>query len=326
MTIDPWLPRGFSPSAGLVLQRCAVADDGWQIYDTLASGRLLVVHGALAKRWIADQLLSTGQLPTFEFGSSRFAYVIGGRGYRLEPVESAETPEDFSECQAFVAAISRTRETGVDAGLHDALYVERLSRLFPCYSPAPKTDDAIVAGYWISGGVKLSLTSTRRMRSLAPWLSKDQLSSLVSIVSPLLPETDLDSDEAAVIAAPGVSARDSDEAFPVREFSLPGRPALEAFFNEHVIDLIRNEERYKALGISFPGAVLLHGPPGCGKTFAVEKLVDYLDWPCFSIDSGSIGSPYIHETEKRLRDFRAGVKSVARHCRHRRDRCFPGGA
>src|SRR3546814_20581554 len=96
---------------------------------------------------------------------------------------------------------------------------------------------------------------------------------------------------------------------PLGEFSLPGRPNLEAFFNEHVIDLIRNEERYKALGITFPGAVLLHGPPGCGKTFAVEKLVEHLDWPFFSIDSGSIGSPFIHETGKKNSEaFEQAVK------------------
>ena len=46
--------------------------------------------------------------------------------------------------------------------------------------------------------------------------------------------------------------------------------------------------------------LLLMGPPGCGKTYAVEKLVDYLEWPCFYIDSGSIGSPYIHETSKKI--------------------------
>src|SRR3546814_1582509 len=96
---------------------------------------------------------------------------------------------------------------------------------------------------------------------------------------------------------------------PFGECSLPVRPNLEVFFNEHVIDLIRNEERYKALGITFPGAVLLHGPPGCCKTFAVEKLVEHLDWPFFSIDSGSIGSPFIHETGKKIAEaFEQAVK------------------
>ena len=54
------------------------------------------------------------------------------------------------------------------------------------------------------------------------------------------------------------------------------------------------------MGIEFPTAVVLHGPPGCGKTFAAEKLVEFLGWPCYSIDSGSIGSSYIHATSKKI--------------------------
>ena len=59
-------------------------------------------------------------------------------------------------------------------------------------------------------------------------------------------------------------------------------------------------DSYKALGIDFPAAVVLHGPPGCGKTFAVERLVDFLGWPSFQIDASSVASPYIHETSKKV--------------------------
>jgi SpoVK/Ycf46/Vps4 family AAA+-type ATPase len=75
---------------------------------------------------------------------------------------------------------------------------------------------------------------------------------------------------------------------------------LEDFFNEHVVDIILHKERYKALGVGFPSAVVLHGPPGCGKTFAVEQLVEYLGWPSFQIDASSVASPYIHETSKKV--------------------------
>jgi SpoVK/Ycf46/Vps4 family AAA+-type ATPase len=36
------------------------------------------------------------------------------------------------------------------------------------------------------------------------------------------------------------------------------------------------------------------------KTFAVERLVEFIDWPSYSIDSKSVGSPYIHETSKKI--------------------------
>ena len=53
-------------------------------------------------------------------------------------------------------------------------------------------------------------------------------------------------------------------------------------------------EIYSKVGITFPGAFVLHGPPGCGKTFAVERLAEYLNWPVFNIESASVASPYIH--------------------------------
>ena len=95
------------------------------------------------------------------------------------------------------------------------------------------------------------------------------------------------------------------------EFKLPGRPELAAFFNEHVVDIVRNPDRYKALGIGFPSAVVLCGPPGCGKTFAVERLVEYLAWPSFEIDASSVASPYIHETSKKVAEvFDKAVKNA----------------
>jgi cell division protease FtsH len=81
---------------------------------------------------------------------------------------------------------------------------------------------------------------------------------------------------------------------------LPGRTMLEAFFNDHVVDVIQNRERYRALGIGNPSAIILEGPSGCGKTFAVNKLVEFLGWRLFAIDASSIGSPYIHETSRKV--------------------------
>jgi Cdc6-like AAA superfamily ATPase len=302
MAIDPWLPRGISPKAGMVLQRCLLADDRWQIYDTSNNGRVLVAEAGLADQWLADGVLTGTEVNGFAYGSQRLVLLLGGRNYRLEPVDEAKTPDDFTDCQAFVAAVAETRKLLPDAGFHDAIYVERLSRVLPCYSPAPKTDDATLVGFWITGGVNVSILSTRRMRSLAPWLKARQLNQLAVALNLSEPETETAEEGTSEGAKPRrqVSKSVAASEQPLGKFSLPGRPILEAFFNEHIIDLILNEERYKALGITFPGAVLLYGPPGCGKTFAVEKLVEHLDWPFFSIDSGSIGSPFIHETGKKI--------------------------
>jgi SpoVK/Ycf46/Vps4 family AAA+-type ATPase len=100
--------------------------------------------------------------------------------------------------------------------------------------------------------------------------------------------------------AKGPSPESEPQKPSTQRFELPGRPDLAEFINEHIIDIVRNRDRYKALGIEGPSALVLHGPPGCGKTFAVERLVDFLGWPSFEIDASSVASPYIHETSKKV--------------------------
>ena len=139
--------------------------------------------------------------------------------------------------------------------------------------------------------------SDRRVRQLLSWLSEAQISEIIK-----------QSGLAGRILESGSPA---DTVPVVKIFTLSGRPALEQFFKEHVIDLIEHADRYRALGIEFPSATILHGPPGCGKTFAVEQLIDYLGWPSFSIDASSIGSPYIHETSRKVAEvFDKAIKEA----------------
>jgi SpoVK/Ycf46/Vps4 family AAA+-type ATPase len=139
----------------------------------------------------------------------------------------------------------------------------------------------------------------RRLGPLVGWLGTHNLRQVIDAAGlPIAKES-----QQVAPAAPGSEAA-------TRLFQLAGRPMLEAFFREHVIDIVENAERYRALGIDFPSAIVLHGPPGCGKTFAVERLVEYLGWPSFSIDASSIASPYIHETSRKVAGvFEEAMKS-----------------
>ena len=96
-----------------------------------------------------------------------------------------------------------------------------------------------------------------------------------------------------------------------RRFTLVGRPELEQFFNENIIDIVIHQRQYEKMGISFPGATILFGPPGCGKTFAVDRLVEYLGWQRFDIDSSSIASSYIHDTSKKISEvFNSAINAA----------------
>jgi hypothetical protein len=83
-------------------------------------------------------------------------------------------------------------------------------------------------------------------------------------------------------------------------FKLPGRRELQKFFNDHIVEIILSPDKYKKLGIDFPAATILHGPPGCGKTYAVDRLVEFIEWPVNHINSSSVASPYIHDTSRKI--------------------------
>jgi SpoVK/Ycf46/Vps4 family AAA+-type ATPase len=157
--------------------------------------------------------------------------------------------------------------------------------------------DDVVLGTWLTGGLQVSVHSSRRVRQLLNWLGAGQISEVV--------------EQSGLKGSVSEANSASRDALAPKSFALAGRPALEQFFKEHVIDLIEHSDQYRALGIEFPSATILHGPPGCGKTFAVERLIDYLGWPSFSIDASSIGSPYIHETSRKVAEvFDKAIKEA----------------
>lgn len=85
-----------------------------------------------------------------------------------------------------------------------------------------------------------------------------------------------------------------------KKFELLGRTELNAFFNDSIIDVIENSDVYSKFGIGFPEPFILEGPPGCGKTYAVARLEEYLDIPTYHITSSAVGSSFVHETAKKI--------------------------
>jgi hypothetical protein len=300
MTLDAWLPAGFALPDGMLARRPLEEGDGWQIWEVDGDGRALVVQPSLANRWVSDGLLEQGgALREFNFGNQVLHCLASGPGHQLTSLEHGISPQNKSEAIAFAVALRESRQACATASFHDAIYVERLSRLLPTYTLSPPVTDDLLLGTWLTGGVPVSTNTMRRLGPLVGWLGAHNLRQVIDAAGLPIPKQ-------SPQAAP--PAEDSDSA--ARPFELAGRPMLEAFFREHVIDIVENAERYRALGIDFPSAIVLHGPPGCGKTFAVERLVEHLGWPSFSIDASSVASPYIHETSRKVAGvFEEAMKS-----------------
>lgn len=312
MALDAWLPVGFATPDGELARLAMHEGTNWQIYEAQGGGRILVAKSVLAARWVESGLLDSSQIRSFKFGGEEYCEFSSGIDYVLAPVVESNSPESKNEALSFAESLKASRDIDTTSSLHDAIYAERLSRLLPTYSLSARVSDDVVFGTWLTGGVPVSVQSFRRLRTLTNWLGATHLRDVVvkggfevseKIIGPkpaskpsTVPETTTKPDQAPA----ELEAAADQPSQASQRFVLAGRPELEQFINEHVVDIIINEARYKALGIDFPSAIILHGPPGCGKTFAVERLVDYLGWPSFQIEASSVASPYIHETSKKV--------------------------
>jgi cell division protease FtsH len=308
MALDAWLPIGFKLPDGAKARVTLFEGADWQILDTQGGGRALVVREALAQRWLDAGLIDDGTFNSFQFGDQQLQSISCGPSQTLCPVSEAKSPDNKAEALAFALALKATRDIDADSALQDALYVEKITRLLPTYSISSRTGDDVVLGYWLTGGASIPATSFRRLRQTMSWLGAGHLKDIVQAagfeVSEVIPlERKSPTPSEKVEAAPADTKIDEVKQTPSERskvFELAGRPELADFFNEHVVDIVLNRDRYKALGIEFPSTMILHGPPGTGKTFAVERLIDFLGWPSFQVDASSVASPYIHETSKKV--------------------------
>jgi hypothetical protein len=309
MPKDSWLPIGFEYPTGEFCRVHLYGNENWQIYKTGQGNNALVVKPEFAYKWIEAGLIEKNVFSSFKFSNDKYYAFFSPDRYELAPIAMTKSPASKADAMSFAASLRETRKIEEDVSLHDSIFVEKLTRLLPTWTISPNVPDDIVLGTWLTGGVQVSIMSSRRLSSLTGWLPHEHLLDVLDTAG-----YDITNSVNKSVYVPKSndlskakrkhrikSVIQSDEIVrDQNQFSLPGRPKLEAFFNEHVIDIIFNADKYKTLGISFPSSIVLHGPPGCGKTFAVDCLLEFIDWPNFSIDSNTIGSPYIHATSKKI--------------------------
>ena len=102
---------------------------------------------------------------------------------------------------------------------------------------------------------------------------------------------------------------------------LPGRPkgfariaGMEEIKEEIYNDIIfpfYNAKKYKKFHLALPNGLILYGPPGCGKTFFVERLSEELEMNYIKVSHADLASPYIHATVAKISDFFEKAKASA---------------
>ncbi|GAA0671704.1 Cdc6-like AAA superfamily ATPase [Sphingomonas insulae] len=222
----------------------------------------------------------------------------------LDLLEHVPRPSTVDQALALATALA-----AIDEPVQGIIYDDVTGTLIPISAAEmPPLSKADVLGRYLTGGVEVTGDDIVALARIRPTFDEDDL-VLIAAAAGLATKRPIRSGNStrrkasAPVSPPPLT--------PVGRFELPGRLALADFFNEHVIDIVADEERYAALGIGFPGGIILEGPTGCGKTFAVERLIEHLGWPSFPIEASSVASPYIHETSRKVAQVFADAVKVA---------------
>ncbi len=313
-----FLPRGYRVSAENRIKKLVAGGNDWQIFLTNVDSYVLVVKPNLYYKWVSDCLLPTGIFtddldPEYWIFQSSSNYIISS-------IAKGPYPKNNGQVEAFSIAFKTVTDILNNYDISDAIYIEEYSFILPVTFVENRHDNGMVYGKWITGGISVSIDSFDRVSNIMSWLPQEYLlksARLAGFNIPDIETLDENSEEAvnnqSLLHDTTDADKDvvSDKLLYEAKFSLIGRPELEQFFNDNIIDIILHQEQYKRMGISFPGATILHGPPGCGKTYAVEKLSEFLGWQRFDIDSSTIASSYIHDTSKKISEvFQSAIKAA----------------
>lgn len=85
-----------------------------------------------------------------------------------------------------------------------------------------------------------------------------------------------------------------------------GMNDLKRDLTEGIIQFINNpaqaQEDFLDYGKTIPRAILLYGPPGCGKTYITQALASEINSPMYLLNISKAGSMYINMTAKNIKD------------------------
>jgi cell division protease FtsH len=261
-------------------------DDAFWIHAVKSGRRVLVMTPAFA-----SARLEPANLRDLSFAGIDYRYRLASGA--LDLLEHLPWPASVDQALAFASALA-----SIDEPVGSVIYDGMTGMLIPFDAPAVQSLlRADVLGRYMTGGIEVSGDDIIALARICPKFDEGDL-ELIAATAGLATKKPVRSggskERKTSASTPGASPT------PIGRFDLPGRRALADFLNEHVIDIVADEERYAALGIGFPGGFILEGPTGCGKTFAVERLVEHLGWSSFPIEASSVASPYIHETSRKV--------------------------
>ena len=230
MKNERWLSLEHRLPDGSEIGRLLHGGCDWKIYRLDNQRLVLVVKSALARRWVESKILPDTVWDSFSLGQENYRFITSDLHHRLEPIALNRKPDNKADALSFALSLRETRKIDGDMPLHDAIYLERYSRLLPTWPPSEGGTDEEILGQWLTGGVAIPATSFRRLSSFLGWLSKrDDLADLLLAAGLNVPQ-DWDAVQKHDrgnnrLQSSEAGSRPSTHSQP--SFRLPGRTALE---------------------------------------------------------------------------------------------------
>lgn len=288
-------------------------DENFQLYYTNLNTYAIFAPKEMIDYWTEE----FGVENVFNYWENDIYFYVSQKKSLISSLEKGPFPLNKYQLENFAIAFLGIAD---NVSIEKSLFIEELTLILPNKDLKITMDNETVFGYWLTGGAKLSIEDTNSIEDLVKWIPECGLHEFFKEIgcATILNDTDedIDDDFEDDFDLYGELNKKNVKKFqrrpmPCEPFKLIGRPDLEKFFNENIVNILKNPEAYKRVGIDSPGGILLYGKPGCGKTFAVERLVEYLGVPVFRISSSNVGSKFIHETGKLIgKTFDDAIKNA----------------
>ena len=85
--------------------------------------------------------------------------------------------------------------------------------------------------------------------------------------------------------------------------AIAGMQELKDTIKLDVIDALNEKERYAEYGLTIPNGMLLYGPPGCGKTFFVERMAEEIAFNFYQLKPSDIQSKWVNASQENIKNI-----------------------
>ena len=218
----PWLPVGHALPDGTLIGGTKAEGAGYQIVRSRNAGRtvLLVEENTKAGQWLIDR--AGDNVVKAEFFGRHLATLVtleDAEPVRLTDIPKRPEPLSSPEASGLLRGLSDMANVYPAALWSETVFVPELSICLPI-AEGDEEDRGVLAFRLLTGGVEDTALSPRQIRGFNPWLTEGEILDFLEGFG-FTSEPIAEPREAKAQEGP---------------FSLPGRPELESFFREYVIE------------------------------------------------------------------------------------------